>query len=758
MKYLIIGNGGREHAILKSLALNDNGNNEYYYVGSYDNPGLDKYAQRIECNNIVKNAKDNDIDLCIIGPEAYLGLGLVDDLEKVGIKCIGPTKELAKLETSKSFARNLMIDGGLQDFCPHYKVFDWNDTNSEEKCKTFMEKLKGNYVVKANGLRGGKGVKVSGNHLASIEEGGNYCKEVLSDKEKVVIEEKLVGDEFSLMSFTDGKSFKHMPLVQDFKRAYDGDKGPNTGSMGSISYEDHMLPFLNEDDINICHMLNELIIKRLQYKIKDDQKYDAKYRGIVYGSFMKTNDGIKIIEYNVRFGDPECINVLSILETNLSDIFRAIVDERLGECDVKFKKEATCCRYLVPNGYPDKPVKGHEIYLDDRLNVNNLICANLSVEEKNGSRYYYELGSRTMAIICTGNNLNDATKMVDEQVKHITGPLFYRTDIGKQKDKKSINYKDAGVNIDEGNKVIKQIQEYVESTFNSNVISKFGDFAGLYQLPLASQDSKNNVLVTSTDGVGTKSIFVLEHYGLEKGYEMLGHDLVSHSVNDILVKGAKPLFFLDYYASSRIKAEYVKYFVKGLSDACKQVGCVLIGGETAEMPDVYQDNMCDLVGTIVGIVEKDKIINGKEQIEEGDLIVGLPSSGPHTNGYSLIRKLVNASTPPDIIEDLCASHKCYYHEVMKLIKDGHEIHGMCHITGGGWSDNSERVLPEGLKMDLGTFYGHDSMPRCFQYLQEKGQLSNEEMYRTFNCGIGMLVYVKAKKGLKVNNVIGEIVK
>ncbi len=554
------------------------------------------------------------------------------------------------------------------------------------------------------------------------------------------------------MSFTDGKSFKHMPPVQDFKRAYDGDEGPNTGSMGAISYEDHLLPFLDEYDIGICHNLNELVVKQLQ----DTVQSDSTYKGIVYGSFMKTEDGIKIIEYNVRFGDPECINVLSILETSLRDIFEAIVNERLYEINVQFRNEATCCRYLVPHGYPEAPVKGHEIYINERLNINNLICANMSVEERDDDIYYYELGSRTAAVICTGHNLSNASAQVDEQLEYVVGPLRHRTDIGCKTNKKLMNYKDAGVDIDEGNKVVKQIQKYVESTFNQNVISQFGDFAGLYQM------NDNDILVTSTDGVGTKSILVLEQYGPEKGYEMLGHDLVSHSVNDILVKGARPLFFLDYYASSKIKAEYVKYFVKGLSDACKEVGCVLIGGETAEMPDVYQEGTCDLVGTIVGVVDKDKIINGKSQIEEGDLIIGLPSSGPHTNGYSLIRKLVNDGTPPEIMEELCASHKCYYHDIMKLIEDGHEIHGMCHITGGGWYDNSERVLPKGLNMDLGTFYGYDNgygtVPRCFQYLQKKGQLSNEEMYRTFNCGVGMLVYIKDKKGLKVDNVIGQIIK
>jgi len=269
------------------------------------------------------------------------------------------------------------------------------------------------------------------------------------------------------------------------------------------------------------------------------------------------------------------------------------------------------------------------------------------------------------------------------------------------------------------------------------------------------QINDNQVLVSSTDGVGTKSILILEKYGYKKGYEMLGHDLVNHSVNDVLVKGAKPLFFLDYYANSKINSKHVKYFVKGLADACKEVGCVLIGGETAEMPDIYHNDMCDVAGTIVGLVEKNKIINGHLQIRENDLIIGLPSSGPHTNGYSLIRKLIDETTPVEIIDELCTSHKCYYNDIMKMLDNNIEITGMCHLTGGGWLDNPKRIMPKGLKMEL--MDEKMKKTRCFRYLEKKGELNEEEMRRTFNCGIGMLVYVR-NDGREYENVIGKVEK
>lgn len=731
MKYLIVGNGGREHSILKKLF---NENDEYYYTSNqnYNNYGMDKYATKLNSMSIFTDAKKLKIDMAIIGSEVYLKDDWTKYFNDIGIKCIGPTKNLAQIETSKSYARKLMSKFGLENYSPKYKVF----TANSNEYLDFIKELDYNYVIKADGLHSGKGVRVSGNDLNSLEEVIEFCRGL--NGEKIVVEEKLYGKEFSLMTMTDGITSKHLPLVQDFKRAFNNNEGPNTGSMGSISYENYSLPFLDDNDIIVCHKINESIIR---YLYEETGEY---YRGVLYGSYMKTENGIKVIEFNARFGDPECINVLSILETSLSSIFDAIVNQSLDKIDITYKKMATCCRYFAPIGYPTKPIKNHEIYIDNKINQNNIIYANMSYKIENDETYYYELGSRTLAIIGMGDCLEDATKEVVRNSQYISGPLYSRTDIGNKLSMSK--YEDAGVSINEGNKVVKEIQKYIEATFNDNVISKFGDFAGLYQI------NDEQVLVSSTDGVGTKSILVLEEYGYEEGYKMLGNDLVNHCVNDILVKGARPLFFLDYYASSKIKSEYVKYFVQGLSEACQRVGCVLIGGETAEMPDVYQEGMCDIAGTIVGVIEKNKIIDGFTQIKEGNLIIGLPSSGPHTNGYSLIRKLVDNTTPKHIIDKLCASHKCYYHDIMEMYNNGIKITGLCHLTGGGWIDNPKRILPDGLVMDLEEI----EMTECFKYLKEKGNIDNNEMRRTFNCGIGMLVFIE-NDGKEYVDIVGRVV-
>jgi phosphoribosylaminoimidazole synthetase len=554
-----------------------------------------------------------------------------------------------------------------------------------------------------------------------------------------VIEEKLYGNEFSLMSFVDGNTLKHMIPIQDFKRAYNNNEGPNTGSMGSITYANHSLPFLTKDDLEECEKINEKVIECL------NQETNSKYKGILYGSFMKTKDDqIKVIEFNARFGDPECINILALLKTDLSTIFDAIVNEKLDKINLEFENKASCCRYLVPKGYPEHPIIGHEIYIDNEIDENICIYGNITQKKLDSNNVaLYELGSRTLALIGIGNKLCDAVKIIEEERKYIIGPLYWRNDIGIT----NFTYEEAGVNIEEGNNVVEKIRSYVESTFNKNVVSEFGDFAGMYRI------NNRQTLVTSTDGVGTKSILVLEKYGPKKGYEMLGHDLVNHCVNDILVKGAHPLFFLDYYASSKINAKYVKYFVKGLSDACKKVNCVLIGGETAEMPDIYPNDKCDIVGMIVGIVDNNKIINGKQNIFEDDLIIGLPSSGPHTNGYTLIRKLIDDTTPQDMIDNLCEPHKCYYHDIMEMKDKGYDIHGLCHITGGGWGINVNRVIPD----DLLPQFEKVEMSNVFSYLQKKGNIEDNEMIKTFNCGTGMLVFISPDCDSNELNVIGKVV-
>ncbi len=301
---------------------------------------------------------------------------------------------------------------------------------------------------------------------------------------------------------------------------------------------------------------------------------------------------------------------------------------------------------------------------------------------------------------------------------------------------KPISYKNSGVNIDAGNELIKRIKPLAQSTLRPEVLTGLGGFGGLYALPT---HYKEPILVSTTDGVGTKLKLALDCQQLGG----IGIDLVAMCVNDLIVAGAEPLFFLDYFATSELNLDQAQTVISSITAGCQQAGCALVGGETAEMPGFYQPQEFDLAGFSVGIVEKAELING-ETITPNDSIIAIASSGPHSNGYSFIRKVLTTHhiSPNELLEGkpltthLLEPTKIYVKPLLSLLKE-HSIKGIAHITGGGLTENLPRILPEGLcaQVDTQTW----QWPTVFHWLQEKSEASNQEMYRTFNCGVGMII-------------------
>ncbi len=323
-------------------------------------------------------------------------------------------------------------------------------------------------------------------------------------------------------------------------------------------------------------------------------------------------------------------------------------------------------------------------------------------------------------------------------------------DINKQ----PMTYKDAGVDIDEGIKAVNHIKERMKNTVSKNVLSGIGGFGGI--IDISSMGYKQPVMVSSTDGVGTK-VKIASALGK---YEGIGRDIVSHCINDIAVQGAKPLFFLDYIGISKLDANLVDKIIAGILSVCEEEGCVLLGGETAEMPNVYCENEFDLVGTIVGIMEKDNIISGKD-ISEDNLLIGLPSVSLHTNGYSLARKVLldsgafSLSDIPDgltqsIGDELLIPHKCYGKTIQDLCSR-FDILGMAHITGGGLIDNLPRVLPSDINAVIDTTAW--SVLPIFEIIQKTGNIDKNEMFRVFNMGIGLVFIVDKNESEKVCNYL-----
>lgn len=308
-----------------------------------------------------------------------------------------------------------------------------------------------------------------------------------------------------------------------------------------------------------------------------------------------------------------------------------------------------------------------------------------------------------------------------------------------------MSYKGAGVDIAAGEEAVDRIKGMVRSTFTPRVLTDLGKFGGFYAPDLKGYGEP--VLVSSIDGVGTK----LKVASLVGKHDSVGEDLVNHCVNDILVGGAKPLFFLDYIGTGSLKPGVMEEIVSGMVRGCRGVDCVLIGGEMAEMPGFYRKGEYDVAGCIVGIVEKDRIIDGRS-IEKGDVLVGLPSDGLHTNGYSLARKVLlekEGLKVDEVVEELGKTlgeellrvHKCYFPRVYPLL-DRFEIKGMSHVTGGGLAGNTKRILPDGLSLEID--WNGWTVPPIFELIQKKGNVSDEEMRRTFNMGIGFVLIIEEK--------------
>ena len=299
----------------------------------------------------------------------------------------------------------------------------------------------------------------------------------------------------------------------------------------------------------------------------------------------------------------------------------------------------------------------------------------------------------------------------------------------------SLSYKDAGVDIDAGNRLIDHIKPHAARTKRSGVVDGLGGFGALFEIP---QKYQSPLLVSGTDGVGTKLKLALE---MNK-HDTIGIDRVAMCVNDLIVQGAEPLFFLDYYATGKLDIETAESVIKGIADGCLQSGAALIGGETAEMPGMYNAEDYDLAGFCVGVVEKSKVITG-EKVKAGDVLLGLASSGPHSNGYSLIRKVIEVANADlgqtfdgaTLGDKLLAPTQIYVKPLLAL-HEQIDIHALAHITGGGLLENLPRVMPDNTQAKIDT--SSWTMPAIFDWLQEKGNIAKEEMHRTFNCGIGMV--------------------
>lgn len=425
MRTLVVGGGGREHAIVEALRISGA---KVFSLMKNRNPGIARASEdyhlceETNVGEVLSWSKKASVDLAVIGPEAPLGHGIVDKLEEVGIPTVGPSREAAAIELSKEFARELMHKHHVPGLV-EYRAFD-----NRQEAREYLRGVDFPVVVKPIGLTGGKGVRVMGDHFHTREEAVDYVKEVLDKRvggeARVLIERKEEGEEFSLQAFTDGDHLVPMPAVQDYKRALEGDLGPNTGGMGSISDRNGILPFMESEEY-------EKAVSIMRETVKALRSEGRTYKGILYGGFILTRDGPKVLEFNARFGDPEAMNVLPILEDPFLELCWSLVEGRL-KGRVAFRPRATVCKYVVPEGYGTRSLADQEISVDEgAIRKGGGLVYYASVDERDGR--IYTTSSRALAIVGVAADLAAAEEIAEEGLRHISGRVYMRHDIGKSR-------------------------------------------------------------------------------------------------------------------------------------------------------------------------------------------------------------------------------------------------------------------------------------------------------------------------------------
>ncbi len=425
MRVLLVGGGGREHAV--AVALSRTPGLELFAAMGNESPGIADLSQswlrcpETDIHRIAQWAREQRIDWAFIGPDDPIALGICDELEKLGIASVGPRKAPARLESSKLFARRLMEKYDLPG------RIEFHHFRDADRLASFLSSADKDFALKPDGLTGGKGVKVMGVHLESRDDAIAYGREMIQQATGgdggVIVEERLVGEEFTLQCFVDGRTVAPMPAVRDFKRAFEGDRGPNTGGMGSYSQSDGLLPFLSQAGYDAA--LD--IVRQVVHAVKEE---GAEYRGILYGQFMLTPAGVKVVEFNARLGDPEAINVIPLLQTGLADICAAIMSGSLDKLKIGFDAKAAVCKYVVPPDYGIDPKVGVPL----RVDADGITSLGAQVfyarVNRDGDRLLTTT-SRAAAILGTGESIHQSETMVEQALQHVHGDFYVRRDIGK---------------------------------------------------------------------------------------------------------------------------------------------------------------------------------------------------------------------------------------------------------------------------------------------------------------------------------------
>lgn len=763
MNILVLGNGGREHALVWRLAQSASVEKVYVAPGNGGTASVSesKVVNVPELSPALENfeklgqfALEKGINLVVPGPEKPLIDGVSEVFRKIGIPVFGPSYKAADFEGSKTVSKNFMAKHNIP-------TADYASFSDYEEAKKYLDVVNHNVVVKADGVAAGKGVLIP----TTKQEAHDALKTVMVESQfgsagdSVVIEEFLEGDEISILTISDGYSYYNFPPAQDHKRVGENDTGLNTGGMGAYAPAPVATP-------KILQQIDSEIIKP---SIDGMRRDGVPFVGVLFTGIILTKNGPKVLEYNVRFGDPETQTVLPLLteDTDLAQVFLAAAEHRLDSVEIKIKENSYATTVvLAAGGYPESYAKGDEITIDEKsLPSESYVFHAGTAKKDDGS--IVTAGGRVIAASAVAPTLREAVDKAYQAVECIKFKnRYFRKDIAHRAFKAAdqnangITYADSGVSVDNGNLFVQKIKDKVKSTRRAGADSDIGGFGGLFDLKKAGYDDiADTLLVAATDGVGTKLIIAQE----TNIHDTVGIDLVAMNVNDLVVQGAEPLFFLDYFATGALDIKIASDFVSGVADGCIQSGCALVGGETSEMPGMYPAGHYDTNGTAVGAVRKSDILPKINDMEAGNVLLGLASDGVHSNGFSLVRRIIehvglawDAECPWDskktLGEGILVPTRIYVKQLLPSIREKLLL-GLAHITGGGLIENIPRALPSHLqaKVDMSAW----EVPQVFKWFGKAGNVPLEDILKTFNMGVGMVLIVKKENVARVKELLTE---
>ncbi|MCJ1286530.1 hypothetical protein MMC26_005876 [Xylographa opegraphella] len=758
---LLVGNGGREHAL--AWKLNQSSRVKKIFVvpgnggtgsGSLDTVENVSNIQAEDFDALMAFAKEKGVNLVVPGPEAPLVAGIEGACRAAGLRCFGPSKVAARMEGSKTFAK---------DFMARHKIptAAFQNFNDYEKAKLYLESVSHDVVIKASGIAAGKGVMIP----ATKEMGLEALKDIMLKREfgaagdEVVIEEFLVGEELSILSFSDGYTVKSLPAAQDHKQVFDNDQGPMTGGMGCYA----------PTKVATSELVQEIHRTIIQPTIDGMRKERMPFVGLLFTGLMITRTGPKVLEYNVRFGDPETQTLLPLLsaETDLAEVMLACTEHWLDAVELKIDSKFSATVVACAGGYPGPYVRGDEVQLEEPAAGTMIFHAGTTIS----SDTLKTSGGRIIAANSTGATLTEAIEAAYQGISTIKfSGMHYRKDIGHRALKVSesttentsptsevqaaLTYASAGVSISSGNELVKRIIPLVKSTARPGADASIGGFGGVVDLQAAGY-YQPPLLIGAIDGVGTKLNIAHEM----RKHDTVGIDCVAMNVNDLVVQGAEALFFLDCYTCGKLDVDVAAAFVQGVARGCIEAGCALVGGETSEMPGLFggegtaskeDGGKYDAVGAAVGALPQGrKLLPDKDSMVAGDVVLGLASDGCHSNGFSLIRKIlqraklsVHDAAPWDPTASVGASllvpTRIYVKPLLRVAGQA-LVKGMSHITGGGLLENVPRMLPAHLAAELDA--GRWPLPAVFRWLKTAGALEEMEVATVFNMGLGMVLVV-----------------